>query len=96
MAIITRWHIPPENWKGYSFSRFSAPAIPTFSSSFTALARAADLDILRWAKSVSVNCWPMVNTGFKLAAGSWKIMEILLPRILRNSSRPSVARFLPL
>ena len=33
MAIMTRWRIPPENWCGKSFRRFSAIGIPTKSKS---------------------------------------------------------------
>ena len=29
----------------------------------------------------SATCFSMVNTGFKLVIGSWKITEISLPRI---------------
>jgi len=33
MAIITRWHMPPESWCGKAFTREAAAGMPTCSSS---------------------------------------------------------------
>ena len=32
MAIITRWHMPPENWCAYCRARRSGSGIPTSAS----------------------------------------------------------------
>ena len=37
-------------------------------------------------RSTSVSWKPTVNTGFSEVIGSWKIIEMSAPRILRNSS----------
>ena len=37
----------------------------------------------------------MVSTGFRLVIGSWKIIAMSLPRIVRSSSSESPIRFRP-
>ncbi len=45
--------------------------------------------------SVSAICRPIVSTGLSEVIGSWKIIEIWLPRIARISASVSSSRFLP-
>ena len=64
MAIITRCRMPPENWCGKSCRRFSAPGMPTISSSWMAR-RSAPACLSFWCvSSTSVSCRSMVSTGF--------------------------------
>jgi hypothetical protein len=44
----------------------------------------------------SAICSPTVNTGLSEVMGSWKIIEISLPRILRIWAGLSSSRFFPL
>ena len=44
-----------------------------------------------WARIASTICWPTVWTGLSEVIGSWKIIDILLPRSLRRSSADSVS-----
>ena len=47
--------------------------------------------------SIASVIWrPIVSTGFRLDSGSWKIIAIWAPRILRSSSSDIVSRSLPL
>ena len=46
-------------------------------------------------RMLSVSWFSMVKTGFRLVIGSWKIIEIWLPRMLRISSWDSLSRFCP-
>ena len=80
MAIITRWRIPPDNSCGYCFRRFSGSLTPTKVS--ISIARSLACSLLRsvWSRIASISWFPMVNTGFKLVIGSWKIMEHFFPR----------------
>jgi len=53
----------------------------TSSSVSTALAHRGLLVTSWWcARYASANCQPTVNTGFSELIGSWKIMEMPLPR----------------
>ena len=49
-----------------------------------------------WSTTASMNCSPQVNTGLSEVMGSWKIIEISLPRIFLISPCESVARSRPL
>ena len=95
MAIMTRWRIPPESWWGYSSTRFPASGMPTSSSSSMARSRAAFLSRPLWSFRDSEIWSPMVNTGFREVMGSWKIMEIRLPRSFRISFSGRVKRSWP-
>ena len=44
----------------------------------------------------SAICSPTVKTGFSEVMGSWKIIEISLPRIFRICAGGKSSRFLPL
>ncbi len=94
-AIITRCRIPPDSWNGYSSRRRVLSAIPTASSSSTARLRAAAPRSPAWRSSTSPIWAPTVRTGFRLVAGSWKIIAMRPPRTLRiaasGRSRSSVS-----
>ena len=70
--------------------RRAASGIPTRSNHCTALALAAAPESAVWRSMTSTICWPTVITGFRLVAGSWKMMLMRRPRILRmlRSGRP--------
>ena len=94
MAIITRWRMPPESWWGYWLSRLSGSVMPTSVSSSIARARDFASSMPRWMVSGSVICSPILSTGLSEVIGSWKIIAMSRPRILRISSsvRPSSSR----
>ena len=92
MAIppTTRCFIPPLIWCGKSESRRSGAATRIMRS--TSIARAFTVSrVLRppfrpqRAATDSVSWLPMVNTGFSAVCGSWRIIDILWPRIRRTS-----------
>src|SRR5918998_451892 len=69
--------------------------MPTRASSSTArLAASLRLPSGWWMRMPSTIWWPIVWTGFREVRGSWKIMAIPDPRILRSSwgGRPSSSR----
>ena len=86
IAIITRCRMPPENWCGYSSTRSRARGMPTRSSTSTARSMASFLDTSRCSSTTSAICAPTVWVGFSEESGSWKIIPISSPRILRISS----------
>ena len=90
IAIITRWRMPPENWCGYSLIRSRTRGMPTRSRTSAARSIACSLDTSRCRLTTSEICLPIVIVGFSEVSGSWKIMPISLPRILRMSSSESV------
>jgi hypothetical protein len=48
-----------------------------------------------WSSTCSAIWSPTVNTGFRLVSGSWKIIAMSLPRILRISPSGSLSRSRP-
>ncbi len=62
----------------------------------TVLAIASRRPSPSWSRTASAICSPTVNTGFSEVIGSWKIIEISLPRIFRIWGGGSSRRFLPL
>jgi hypothetical protein len=80
MAIITRWHMPPDNSCGKASSRAAGSGMPTCTSSASARARAGAPRSPSCRASTSMICAPTVATGFSEDIGSWKIMESALPR----------------
>ena len=80
MAIMARCCIPPENSKGYCFTRCSGFGMFTRRSSSTASFMASLFFMPRWIIRDSQIWLPMVMTGFRAVEGSWKIIEILEPR----------------
>ena len=96
MAIITRCRMPPDNWCGYSSTRWAAAGMPTRSSISIARVRACPRVIFSWSTRASMICSPHVYTGFNAVIGSWKIIEISLPRIARICSLVSGTRSRPL
>ena len=81
MAIMTRWHIPPDSSCGYASSRFPASRISTVSSSPSARMRASVALRGRCARSASAICSPTVRIGLSAPRGFWKIMETAAPRM---------------
>ena len=57
--------------------------------------RASCLLIRLWRRTTSAICSPTVITGFREVMGSWKIMEILPPRISRMFFSGSWSRSCP-
>ena len=55
--------------------------MPTWVSSSTAFWCSSALDIFLWFLSGSTSCFSMVSTGFRKDMGSWKIIDMLLPRM---------------
>ena len=102
MPIITRWRMPPESSCGYCLARRSGLGMPTRRSISIARSRDSLALTFMWSSTCSAIWSPTVNTGFRLVSGSWKIMAMSLPRILRISpsgsdriSRPSNQTSLP-
>ncbi len=60
-----------------------------------ARSRAALRSSFMWVRMLSVSWFSIVKTGFRLVIGSWKIIEIWFPRMLRISSWDSLSRFCP-
>src|SRR5215208_7812096 len=58
--------------------------MPTALRSSTERARAAFLETSRWRRTASVSCDTIVLTGFSEVIGSWKIIAISSPRMLRS------------
>ena len=69
--------------------------MPTILSRSTARARAAASVMPRWISSGSMIWKPMVSTGFSEVIGSWKIIAMSRPRILRISSSGRSSRLRP-
>ena len=88
-AITTRWRMPPENSCGWSSMRRSGDSIPVSASSATARSRASRAPTSACAAIVSTSCSPTVISGFRLVCGSWKIIEMRLPRSAWRASRSS-------
>ncbi len=95
IAIITRWRMPPESWCGYSPARRSGSGMSTWRSMSTAPASASAPPRPRCTRSASAICRPTVSTGLSEVIGSWKIIEIALPRSARISSSSMWSRSRP-
>ena len=95
IAIMTRWRMPPENWCGYSLIRSLTRGMPTRSSTSAARSIACSFDTSRCRTTASAICLPTDMVGFREVDGSWKIMPISLPRILRMLSSESVVSSRP-
>ena len=95
MAIMARWRMPPDSSCGYCLARRSGELMPTCASAATARSAASCLETLRCSMMASLIWSPMVNTGFRLVMGSWKIMAMSPPRTRRISSSLSLRRSLP-
>ena len=92
MAIITRWRMPPESWCGWRPSTRFASGMRTISSMRSASAWAA-ARLMPWCRRIdSAICSPTVKTGLSEVIGSWKIMAISAPRMLRMVALSACAR----
>ena len=69
--------------------------MPTSCIISTALAMPAFAPTFWWSCTASAIWSPTVNTGFSDVIGSWKIIEISLPRIFASSPSWSVTRSRP-
>ena len=82
MAIMMRWRMPPESSCGNISQTPSALAMPTICTA----------SMVRWrissgvlpspsCRAMTSSTWsPMRKTGLSDVMGSWKIIEIMLPR----------------
>src|SRR5262249_48383363 len=61
----------------------------------TALSQAADFDRSWCSSIVSLICAPMLSTGLSEVIGSWKIIEMSLPRTARICASSSLVRSRP-
>ena len=95
MAIITRCRMPPDSSCGYWVTRRSASGMCTLRNISMARAMASRFDMPRCSTSASAICRPTVSTGFSEVIGSWKIIEMALPRTLRISGSASSSRLRP-
>jgi hypothetical protein len=95
IAIMMRCRMPPESWWGYSFTRRSAFGMCTSLSMSTVLAVASRRPSPSWRRMASAICSPTVNTGLSEVIGSWKIIEISLPRIRRIRFAGRSTRLVP-
>ena len=87
MAIITRWRMPPDSSCGYCFTRRSGSGNADDHEAVDGALHGGLLSRVPGAgSSVSPICRPMVRTGLSDVIGSWKIIEMSLPRILRISA----------
>ena len=94
-AIITRCFMPPDNWNGYSVRRRCGSGMPTRCSHSSASAAAAAPLATAWRSSTSTIWSPQVMTGFRLSAGSWKIMPMRRPRTSRIAYSGSASNSVP-
>ena len=69
--------------------------MPTRLSSSAARSFASFLSRSKWVSRASLIWRPIVSTGFRLVIGSWKIIAMSRPRILRSASSGSVRRSRP-
>ncbi len=83
MAIITRWRMPPENSCGYCDALVLGCGMPTMSSNSTARSSAAALDMSLCERIISATWLPILWVGLSADSGSWKIIEMRLPRCAR-------------
>ena len=95
IAIITRCFWPPLRRNGYSSMRRSGSGMPTRPSHSIALARAAAPRSGVCASIASTICSPTRITGFRLVAGSWKIMPMRPPRTARMPDSGSASTSCP-
>ena len=95
MAIITRWRMPPESWCGYSCALRSGSGMCTSRSISMARSIASRFERPWWRAMASPICLPTVNSGLREVIGSWKIMEISLPRTSSISVSVASSRFRP-
>src|SRR5216683_143462 len=95
IAIITRCRMPPESWCGYSVMRRSASGMCTRRSISTARRSEVARSSCWCSISVSPICRPTVSTGLSDVIGSWKIIEMSLPRMRRIAASSRSSRSTP-
>ena len=97
MAIMTRWRWPPENWCG----KLLHPLLRIGDLDQAAASRSRGRAPRCGSRRDAAARFPRsdrrsVMTGLSDVIGSWKIIEISLPRMRRISSSRRAARFIPL
>ena len=95
IAIMTRWRRPPESWCGNWPSRMPGAVMPTRPISSAARSSAAAREPPLWRVSTSAICEPIVKAGLRLVIGSWKIIDMRLPRSRAISRSDSDNRSVP-
>ena len=95
IAIIARWRMPPESWCGYSCARRAGSGMRTRRSISTAWSQAALALMSRCSRTASLIWSPIRITGLSEVIGSWKIIEMRLPRICRISASSRESRSVP-
>ena len=95
MAIMARCRMPPDSSCGYCLTRRSGELMPTCANAAMARSSASDLPTSMCSRMASAIWKPMVNTGFRLVIGSWKIIAISPPRTRRISSSEQASRSRP-
>src|SRR5215469_15084996 len=87
--------MPPESLCGYSSKRRSGEGMRTRLSISIACSLACCLVTGRWRRITSTIWSPTVKAGLSDVIGSWKIIEIWLPRRSRISAGLSFRRSMP-
>ena len=95
MPIMTRWHMPPDSWKGSDLATRWGSGRPSRARMATASARASRFRIPRCAVSASATWSPTGRTGLRPATGSWKIMATRRPRMARSPASRMASRSAP-
>ena len=96
IAIITRWRMPPESWCGYSSTRRSAPECPPRAASRWRARAPAPREGPDAGARFRRSGRRRVNTGFSEVIGSWKIIEMRLPRTSRMRASAGLQQILVL
>ena len=95
IAIIARCRMPPDSWCGYSLARCAGSGILTSRSISMALSqRRRFRQILVQPHRLGDLLRRSSCTGFSEVIGSWKIIEISLPRTSRISASLSCTQIL--
>ena len=94
-AIITRWHIPPDNSAGNCPARRSGSGMPTRRSISSACRSASRLEAWPCTIRLSATWAPTAINGLSEAIGSWKIIDRRRPRTARISASPFLSRSAP-
>ena len=95
-AIITRWHMPPENWCAYWSGAAPARECPPASASrWRASGGLGRLEPAMQDSNSRATCWPTVSSGLSAVRGVWEIIAISVPRICASPPRGNWQRSRP-
>ena len=82
MAIMTRWRMPPENWCGIAVRASLGLGNADAAQHLDGLAHGACAARRPGAAAIASAIWcPTVKSGLSDVIGSWKIIEMSLPRM---------------